>query len=74
MRAFLLLEHDGEPVAEGVEFSNGNRYVKWLDEDTVHVHWAPVDEQRFPGGWEFVWVTDVITGAPEGHVPRMQRG
>jgi hypothetical protein len=73
MRAFLLLEDDGSVVAEGVEFYDGSRHLKWVDEDSALVHPAPVDESTFGGGWDFLWVTDVIAGPPEDHVPRQER-
>jgi hypothetical protein len=62
MRAFLLIEDDGEPVGEGVEFSDGSRVVKWLDGNMLNVYGAPVDARVFDeDAWTRVWVTGELT-------------
>lgn len=59
MRAFLLIEEDGEPVAEGVEFGDGGRVVKWLDGNQLTIYGAPGD--GIDEAWELVWVTGELT-------------
>lgn len=59
MRAFLLTDTDGQPVAEGVEFASGGRAVSWLDENNVAIYGAPIT--NFDDAWELVWVSGELT-------------
>jgi hypothetical protein len=38
MRPFLFTDDDGEPVAEGIEFSDRTRVVFWLDSGQMDLH------------------------------------
>jgi hypothetical protein len=45
MRPFLFTDDDGEPVAEGVEFADRTRVVKWLDDNQMDLYGPTVEDR-----------------------------